>query len=222
MVNSPLKTLAAYLAGEFENPKQAAANPTWYVHLRLWQRLIPSLSNEQTYTFFLEQATVGAGKPPYRQRIFQLALHNSDTQSNSDTSAQTLQGEYFALQDPLKFRGAGTEAALLEGFSASELVSLPNSKAQIRYQAMPIGATTDGATTEGLSDYRFQAALPDGKLCSFDYAGQPRYVYLGFDIAPKNGGIELLTYDKGIDPGTGRGLWGALMGPFEMMKQKSF
>lgn len=213
MANSPLSTLAAYLAGEFENQAQAAAEPAWYVHLKLWQRPIPELSTAQTCTLFLEQASVDALKPPYRQRILQLSYQ-----------ADRLRGQYFALSWPSKFAGAGADPSLLAGFSAADLVSLPNSEAHIEYQPLPAGG------------YKFQAALPDGQLCSFEYGGQRRYVYLGFDVAPakttsakktpegnaSGDTIELLTYDKGIDPDTGRGLWGALMGPFRMIKQKHY
>ncbi len=213
MTNSPLSTLADYLAGEFENQAQATAEPAWYVHLRLWQRPIPALSNAHTHTLFLEQASVGALKPPYRQRILQISQ-----------KADQLRVEYFALSQPAKFVGVGADPARLAKFSEADLVSLPNSEAHIQYQPLPAG------------EYQFQAALPDGDLCSFEYDGQRRYVYLGFDVAPKKiapnekspednasgDTIELLTYDKGIDPDTDRGLWGALMGPFRMIKQKAY
>ncbi|MGC1218055.1 MAG: chromophore lyase CpcT/CpeT [Phormidesmis sp.] len=202
MSNPPLATLATYLAGEFENQAQAAAEPAWYVHLRLWQRRVPGLSSERSHTFFLEQANVISGQPPYRQRILQIRA--------ADESGQ-LQGQYFALKDPLKFQGAGTDPSLLSKMSEADLVVLPNSGATIQYQSVAAG-------------YRFQSALKDGQLCSFEYGGQVRYVYLGFDIepetAPSGGTLLLKTYDKGIDPDTGRGLWGALMGPFEMTKLK--
>lgn len=221
MVNSPLSTLAAYLAGEFENQAQAAAEPAWYVHLKLWQRPIPELSTAQTCTLFLEQASVGTLKPPYRQRVLQLSQ-----------KADQLRGQYFALSASAKFVGAGADPSLLAGFSEADLVSLPNSEAHIQYQPLPIGG------------YQFQAALPEGQLCSFEYDGQRRYVSLGFDVTPKKTApekklpealpsgktpgktsgdtIELLTYDKGVDPNTGQGLWGALMGPFRMVKQKDY
>ena len=198
MASSPLATLAHYLAGEFENQAQAAAEPAWYVRLKLWQVPVPSLSSDHTYTLFLEQANAASGQPPYRQRVLQL----------TETAGQ-LRGEYFALAQPLKFQGAGSHAARLASLSTADLVSLSNSTAEIRYQ--PLG-----------SEYQFQAALPDGKLCSFTYETQQRYVYLGFDIAPEAGKITLLTYDKGVDLATGRGLWGALIGPFRMVKQHSF
>ena len=199
MTASPLKTLATYLAGEFENKAQSAADPSWYVHLRLWQRPVPTLSSADRFTLLLEQASVAANKPPYRQRVLQL----------SERAGQ-LQGEYFALKDPLQFRGAGTDPDLLAAISTSDLVSLPDSTAEIQYQPA------------GTADYKFQAALPEGKLCSFEYGGTRKYVYLGFDIEKKGNTLALKTYDKGIDPSTGRGLWGALMGPFVMVKQDAY
>jgi len=199
---SPLLSLAHYLAGEFENKTQAKDQPAWYVHLRLWQRPIPSLSSEQTFTFLLEQQNVISGQPPYRQRILQI------TDSAASQQGQ-LKGQYFALRDPLKFKGAGQDPSILAGISSKDLVTLPNSGTTICYQRAGAG-------------YQFQSALKDGELCSFEYDGQTRYVYLGFDVEPQADTILLKTYDKGIDPDTGRGLWGALMGPFLMAKQASF
>ena len=207
MSDSLLTTLATYMAGEFENATQAAAEPAWYVHLRLWQRPVAALSNSEVYTFLLEQANVISGKPPYRQRILQI-------QAGKDAS--TLQGQYFALKDPLKFQGAGADASRLAGISQSDLVVLPNSGAVI--SAQPVA-----------SGYKFKGALKDGELCSFEYGGEKKFVYLGFDIEPtgdlqtgQSDSLLLKTYDKGIDPDTGRGLWGALMGPFQLVKQKTF
>lgn len=198
MANSPLTILATYLAGEFENQTQAAADPAWYVRLRLWQVPVPSLSSERICTLFLEQANVISQEAPYRQRILQLT-----------ENAGGLWAQYFALSQPLTFRGAGTHPDLLESLSAADLIALPNSTAPVQYRGAGEG-------------YLFQAKLPDGQLCSFEYGDQRRYVYLGFDVALKGEAVELLIYDKGVDPDTGRGLWGALMGPFCMVKQKRF
>ncbi len=214
MITTPLTALATYLSGEFENREQAAAEPAWYVHLRLWQRPVPSLCNGETYTFFLEQASVAAGTPPYRQRILQITSASSQSDSSqSDSSPENqLRGQYFGLANPLQFQGAGMRPALLNSLSAKGLVSLPNSGAKILYQP---GRSPDS--------YQFQSALKDGQYCSFEYDNQRRYVYLGFEIGPQAGDrIELKVYDKGIDPDTGRGLWGALMGPFNMVKQANF
>ncbi len=209
MTATPLRALATYLSGEFENREQAAAEPAWYVHLRLWQRPVPSLCDGKTYTFFLEQASVAAGTAPYRQRILQIT---SDLNQSDLNQANQVRGQYFGLANPLQFQGAGVYPARLNSLSAKALVSLPNSGATIFYQP-------------GLlpNSYQFQSALQDGQYCSFDYDNQRRYVYLGFEIGPQAGNsIELKVYDKGIDPNTGRGLWGALMGPFKMVKQANF
>lgn len=203
MSHAPLQTLAHYLSGEFENTSQAAAEPAWYVHLRLWQRPVVSLSTDTVFTFFLEQANVISGKPPYRQRILQI---------RDAAEPNSLQGQYFALSDPLKFQGGGSEPSVLQTLSRQDLVTLPNSGAAIHYQQTPTG-------------YQFQSALKDNQLCSFEYGGKRRYVYLGFEIGPadpQGDTVLMKTFDKGIDPDTGRGLWGALMGPFQMVKQKKF
>lgn len=204
MPSPPLTTLASYLAGEFENQRQAAAEPAWYVHLRLWQRPIPALSSEQTFTFLLEQQNVISGQPPYRQRVLQIT---------NSAEVDQLKGQYFALKDPLKYKGAGQDPTILKGISQQDLVTLPNSGAVIRYQAVG---------DKRQKGYQYQSALKDSELCSFDYGGQTRYVYLGFDMVSQGDTILLRVYDKGIDPETGRGLWGALMGPFLMVKQASF
>ena len=198
MADSPLKTLAGYLAGEFENQAQAADDPTWYVHLRLWQRPVPNLSTVDKFTLLLEQANLATGGAPYRQRVLQLT-----------EQSERLQGEYFALKQPLQFQGVGTNPSLLASISTADLVSLPDSVAGIEYQAVDSG-------------YQFRGALPEGKLCSFEYGGDRKYVYLGFDIARQGSGVELKTYDKGIDPKTGKSLWGALMGPFVLYKQDDY
>ena len=189
MAATPLTVLATYMAGEFENQQQAAAEPAWYVHLRLWQRPVPSLCTQSVHTFFLEQANVISGKPPYRQRIVQIRADDASDLLQAPLMAQ-LKAQYFALKSPLKFQGGGDDANLLKRLSLDDLVTLPNSGAAIEYQ--PVGNGSDG--------YRFQAALKDGQLCSFEYGGKQRYVYLGFDIEPqydKGGAQNLLkTYEK--------------------------
>jgi hypothetical protein len=50
--------------------------------------------------------------------------------------------------------------------------------------------------------------------CSVTYEGTTFQVFLGFKATAE----ELLTYDKGIDPATGQGTWGALMGAYAFSK----
>ncbi|MEO1402364.1 MAG: chromophore lyase CpcT/CpeT [Cyanobacteria bacterium J06635_1] len=195
-----LTTLGNYLAGEFENQAQAAAEPTWYVRLRVWQRPTRLFASD-SLTLFLEQANVIAQQAPYRQRILRL-----------QQTADGLCGQYYALKQPLAFQGGGQTPARLQTLAPDDLVYLPDCWVKIQTQPMTAG------------QYRFKAMPPADTLCSFEYQGQKKYVQLGFDIGPTDTGaqIELLAYDKGLDPATKRGIWGALMGPFRLIKQADY
>lgn len=46
MISPDLKTLADYMSGEFDNQQQAAADPAWYVHLKLWQVIVPLFTED--------------------------------------------------------------------------------------------------------------------------------------------------------------------------------
>ncbi|MBD0267832.1 MAG: chromophore lyase CpcT/CpeT [Cyanobacteria bacterium Co-bin8] len=199
-LSSKLLTLGRYLAGEFENRAQSLAEPAWYVHLKVWHRPI-RLFHENSLTFFVEQVSVASGQPPYRQRI--LRLYESDSQ---------IKGQYYGLKDAAQFRGGAIAPQILAPLTPEDLVQLPTCCLSIESQELPEG------------QYSFKAALPAGSLCSFEYAGNTSYVSLGFAIGPASNAatLELRVYDKGIEPSTGKGLWGALMGPFCLIKNADF
>ncbi|MFP4298795.1 MAG: CpcT/CpeT family chromophore lyase [Spirulinaceae cyanobacterium] len=54
--------------------------------------------------------------------------------------------------------------------------------------------------------------------CCFTEGGQQYQVSLGFAVTA----TELLIYDRGIDPKTGKAIWGALLGPFIFKKCRDF
>ncbi|MDJ0543283.1 MAG: CpcT/CpeT family chromophore lyase, partial [Microcystis sp. M53601_WE4] len=54
--------------------------------------------------------------------------------------------------------------------------------------------------------------------CQFTYEGTTYQVALGFEVTSHS----LKTYDKGLDPGTGKGIWGALLGPYQYEKKQDF
>ncbi|MEM9904692.1 MAG: chromophore lyase CpcT/CpeT [Cyanobacteria bacterium P01_D01_bin.44] len=195
-----LTTLGNYLAGEFENKAQAVADPAWYVHLHVWQRPTRLFASD-SLTLFLEQANMMAQQAPYRQRILRL-----------QQTAEGLRGQYYALKQPLAFQGGGQTPAKLQTLTSDDLDYLPHCWVNIQPKPMADGQC------------RFKATPPANTLCSFEYQGQTKYVQLGFAVGPADTGahIELLTYDKGIDPDTQRGLWGALMGPFRLIKQADY
>ena len=200
-----LMTLARYLAGEFDNREQAIADPTWYVHLCLWQRPVPLFTTD-SFTLFAEQASVIKLDQPYRQRILRL-------QSGSN-SAEALQVQYYMLKYPDAFRGAGRDPSLLKSLTLEQIELLPGCTLNVSWQALAPDL------------YRFSAALPVDARCCFTYQSETRQVSLGFEVGPVSvdqpQNLELFSYDKGIDPKTGQGLWGALLGPFKFTKCQNF
>lgn len=186
-----LTTLSQWLAGEFDNQAQAIDQPVWFVHLRLWYRPLP-LKIEGNLALFAEQVDVLQADRPYRQRVVQLKpTHNP----------QVLQAQYWAFQQPDRFRGAGADPRQLQGMSLADLEFLPGCLLTVTQQGN-----------------RFEAK-PDSEVkCCFQYDGQTRQVVLGFEVSEN----KFSSYDRGIDPKTGAGLWGALMGAYEFQKRHSF
>ncbi|MGI0485109.1 chromophore lyase CpcT/CpeT [Pantanalinema rosaneae CENA516] len=196
-ISSLLLTLANYLAGEFDNREQAIADPTWYVPLRLWQRPV-ALFTDDSLALFAEQANVVTPDYPYRQRLLRLCQPPGQEES--------LQVQYYAFNDPDAFKGAGANPERLAALTPDQLELLPGCRLEVAVD--PLSPTT----------YWFTATLPAAARCCFSYQGELRQVSLGFAASPD----ILLSYDKGVDPETGQGLWGALMGPYQFVKRQAF
>jgi len=198
MTLSPeLITLARYMAGEFDNQQQAIAQPVWYVHLRLWQRPVP-LFTEDSLTLFAEQANIVNLDKPYRPRILRL--------QSSDTNPASLQVQYYMLKDTEAIRGAGRNPELLRQLTSEDIEFLPGCNLTIKQQQVTPNS------------YEFSASSATGTPCGFSYKGNSYQVSLGFEATAE----EFRSYDKGIDPTTGKAIWGALMGPFRFTKRQDF
>ena len=189
-ITPQLEQLAALLCGEFSNQAQAMENPAWFVQLRLWQRRSPVFS-EDSITLFLEQAPALKLDQPYRQRL--LRLFERDGQ---------LYGQYYQFKDFGAWKGAGAQRDRLQSLTVDDVADLPGCLVAIRSE----------------ESQSFKAELVEGGKCQFEYAGQMRQVVVGFDVAATESNVRLKTYDKGVDPETGKGIWGALMGPYEFVK----
>jgi hypothetical protein len=194
-LSATLLTLANYLTGEFENREQAIAEPVWYVHLRLWQRPV-ALFADDSVTLFAEQASIVNLNTPYRQRLMRL-------QADPRHPAE-IQVQYYALKDPEAMQGAGQDPARLNGLTLDHIERLPGCLLQIA--SVPPSSVSQPVG--------FQAFPAPECRCFFQYQGQTREVVLGFEVSAN----EYLTYDKGVDPETGRALWGAMMGPYRYCK----
>lgn len=196
-VSTEIITLAGYLAGEFENKAQAMDEPAWYVHLRLWKRPVPvRLFSQNSLILFAEQANIVSLDKPYRQRILEIGPSEDGG----------LQVQYYMLKDPAAFRGAGANPELLSRLTPDDMEFLPGCTLKVTQQPLEAG------------EYQFQATLRPGARCCFTYQEKIRQVSLGFEATP----AQLLVYDKGIDPATGKALWGALLGPFRFTKSQDF
>lgn len=192
-------TLAQYLAGEFDNQEQAQAEPVWYVHLRLWQRPLPRpLFGRDRIGFFLEQANAFTPARPYRQRLLEIC-----PPLMPDSPFQL---QYYMLRNPAAFRGAGQNPTLLQELTEDDIQFLPGCLLQVSSE--PIDARR----------YRFHAKPPPQAQCRFSDRGIVRQISLGLMAAPE----QFWSYDKGIDPQTGRALWGAILGPYQFAKIDDF
>ncbi|MBN3872082.1 MAG: chromophore lyase CpcT/CpeT [Nostoc sp.] len=191
-----LIALGEYLAGEFDNREQAIAEPVWYVHLCLWQRPV-NLFTEDSITLFAEQANVINLDQPYRQRIMRLRQGSNDT---------SLEVQYYMPQDPGALIGAGNNPALLNTLTAEQLDLLPGCILTVTQETL------------ARDRYQFTATPLPETPCSFTYLGNSIYVSLGFEATA----AEFHSYDKGIDPATGKATWGAIMGPYRYTKRNQY
>jgi len=195
--STELIALTSYLAGEFDNRQQAIAEPAWYVHLRLWQRPVP-LFIEDSFTLFAEQASIVNLDQPYRQRL--LRLYPDPATPNS------LQVQYYMLKDPVSFRGAGRNPALLRQLTPEQIEFLPSCRLRVKQQQLASNA------------YEFSTTSATTTPCRFSYQGKNYQVALGFEATKE----EFRSYDQGIDLVTGQAIWGALLGPFCFTKRQDF
>ncbi len=189
-----LVALANYMAGEFDNREQAIADPAWYVHLHLWQKPVPLFASD-SITLFAEQANIVKLDQPYRPRLMRL-----QERSDADTSIQV---QYYMPKDPAAVRGAGANPTLLKSFTPEQFELLPGCMLLVKVQQ------------PNANSYHFTAAPPPGEKCCFNYGENTIQVSLGFEATE----AEFLSYDKGIDPTTGKALWGAILDPYRFQKR---
>lgn len=191
--SSQLTTLATYLAGEFSNQPQAIEQPAWYVNLRLWIRPVP-IFRDDSITLFAEQANILKLDQPYRPRILRLRQR------------ENIEVEFYMFNDLATGRGAGQNKDLIAQITPEKIQFLPNCTLKVATQSLTNGT------------YCFETTPVTESPCTVTYQGTSFQVFLGFKATAN----ELQTYDKGIDPITGKGTWGALMGAYAFTKVQDF
>ncbi|HEY9664649.1 MAG TPA: chromophore lyase CpcT/CpeT [Allocoleopsis sp.] len=141
---------------------------------------------------FAEQANVLYLDKPYRQRI--VVLQPTD-------QPDRFRAQYYAFKQPDRVCGAGATPEVLKTLSLNDLELLPGCILTVTYANGTFKAEPE----------------PDAKCC-FQYNGQTRQVILGFEVSVD----RFLSFDRGVEPETGKLLWGAIMGAYEFRKGQDF
>lgn len=141
---------------------------------------------------FAEQANVLYLDKPYRQRI--VVLQPTD-------QPDRFRAQYYAFRQPDRVCGAGANPEILKTLSLEDLELLP-------------GCILTVTHTHGT----FKAEPEPEAKCCFQYNGQTRQVILGFEVSVD----RFLSFDRGVEPDTGKLLWGAIMGAYEFRKCHDF
>ena len=206
--SAQLVALANYLAGEFSNQPQATEEPAWYVNLKLWIRPVPIFTAD-SITLFAEQANVLKLEQPYRPRILRLR------------QKEAIEVEFYMFEDIITAKGAGQNKELISQITPEKVKFLPNCTLKVVAEELANGEQYPAVKRQSLRSLRqycFETTPMTNKPCSVTYQNTTFQVFLGFKATAD----ELLTYDKGIDPETGKGTWGALMGPYRFYKCQDF
>lgn len=109
------------------------------------------------------------------------------------------------LEDLATGRGGGQNQEKLVQITSDRIKFLPNCTLKVTTQEL------------GNGTYCFTTTPSTKEPCQVTYQGNTFQVFLGFKATRD----ELLTYDKGIDPATGQGTWGALMGAYCFHKREN-
>ncbi|NJM48403.1 MAG: chorismate mutase [Alkalinema sp. RU_4_3] len=191
-MNPDLVQLGAWLAGVYDNRDQAIESPVWYVHLRAWWRPVP-LFGSDSLVLFGEQANYLQVDRPYRQRLLRLCEWDG-----------RLCGAFYSFVNPGAVLGAGADESIAQNILSAEIVALETGVLNI----------------QKLGD-RFSLTPRPGEVCEFRFPGQGEEkvgrVELGLEVRSK--GYD--SYDKGLNPETGKPIWGAIMGPYRFTKREN-
>ncbi|MEM9136775.1 MAG: chromophore lyase CpcT/CpeT [Cyanobacteria bacterium P01_F01_bin.42] len=116
-------------------------------------------------------------------------------------SPQQIEGQYWAFKSPESYKGCGASPDKLASIQPDDLIELPGCKLSVAH-----------------ADQTYTAKPHPNLKCCFEYAGKTRQVVIGFEVQQS----RYTSYDRGVDPETGRSLWGAMMGPYQFDKLQTY
>ncbi|MDX2254927.1 MAG: chromophore lyase CpcT/CpeT [Pseudanabaenaceae cyanobacterium bins.39] len=191
-ISRQLLQLATWMAGEFSNREQSLEQPNWFVNLVWWQRPI-AFEVLGSIALFAEQANALILDRPYRQRILQF--------QDSQESDGKIRVQYWGFQEPAVWSGAGRDRDRLMQITINDIEPLT-------------GCLLDVS----LVGDRYKATMPKDAKCCFQYLNETRQVVLGFEVTEQ----EFWSGDRGVDPDTGAGIWGAMMDFYKFHRVKDY
>jgi hypothetical protein len=110
------------------------------------------------------------------------------------------------FKDPEALQGAGRNPDLLRQLTPDQIEFLPGCTLAVQQRQV------------ASNSYQFSTSSATDTPCTFSYEGKTYQVSLGFEATPE----EFRSFDKGIDPITGKAIWGALLGPYRFTKRQDF
>jgi len=188
-----LDTLARWMASDFTNQQQAFDNPPIFAHVRACMRPLPAGLLDGT-ALYLEQAYEYNLKSPYRTRVLNLKLVESDGKPQ-------IAIENYAIEGKEDLYGAAREPDRLTALTADRLEKLP---------CCDFLVTWTGDCFEG--------TVEDGKGCMVERNGKMTYLQSTFQIFAD----RFTSLDRGYDPTTHERVWGSIAGPFDFRRVASF
>jgi CpeT protein len=164
--------LSQWMAGDFSNHKQAAAEPQHYAHIRIFFRPLPfeffnaiGFYSEQVYDYDLWS--------PYRQGVHKLVNRGEDTYI-----------ENYSLKDAMLYAGAAREPAILKTITADCLERRCNCSMIFRREGE-----------------MFRGQVEPGNQCLIERNGAMTYLISDVEITENtwvslDKGMDLNTHEK--------------------------
>lgn len=112
-----------------------------------------------------------------------------------------IQVKYWGFKDPAAWTGAGRDRNRLDQITINDIEPLS-------------GCLLDVSLANG----RYKAEMPKEAKCCFQYLNESRQVVLGFEVSAD----EFWSGDHGIDPETGKAIWGAIIDFYKFKKIQDF
>ncbi|MEO0538847.1 MAG: chromophore lyase CpcT/CpeT [Cyanobacteria bacterium P01_A01_bin.123] len=170
--NRDLVTLAQWMAGDFSNSQQAAANPREYAHIHVFFRPL-AVEFFAGIGFYSEQVYDHDLWTPYRQGIHRLVEQGDH-----------IYIENYGLTDPIRYAGAAREPSILKTITLDCITRREHCSMVFRRE-----------------DNKFVGCVEPGNLCLINKRGCQTYLVSDVEItettwASLDRGLDVNTHEQ--------------------------